>query len=783
MIVEDVLTHPYWLNFRDLTQKAGLRSCWSEPIISSEGLILGTFAIYHRDPRVADSKDIERIRVAADFARLAIERIRADQMLRERETRYRSLVTASAQIVWTTNAQGEVVDDLPTWRAYTGQSREEIKGWGWSNAVHPEDRERTAAAWSHAVEEQTLYDVEYRIRKNDGAYRLFVVRGVPVQEEDGTIREWVGTCTDITERRRSEQIMSTRLLLNDFAPSHSINELLQKALDEIELLTGSQIGFFHFMNADQHTLSLQSWSTATLQSMCKAEVKERHYDMEKAGVWADCARQRRPVIHNDYAALPHRKGLPDGHAPIIREMAVPVFRGDSIVAILGVGNKQQDYGAGDVEAVSLLADLTYDIIERKHAQKAIKEYAATLEVKVNERTSELKNAKDRLFAQKEKLRATLDNMLDCVITINDQGVVQSANLAVQKVLGYSSEELVGHNVAKLPPEPHRSNHHEYIARYLRTNDPHIIGIGREVEGQHKDGRLIPLELSISEFTVHGQRFFTGILRDISERKRFIVDLNQAKEAAEAANRAKSDFLANMSHELRTPLNAIIGFSDIMTTGLTGPLTDEQADFLNDIGSSGKHLLTLINDILDLSKVEAGKMELETSEFEVKELIERCLVMFKEKSLKHGIHVEYTVEDSLETIIADEMKLKQVIVNLLSNAFKFTPDGGSVRVGARRVLSLEPTPLSPSLSRGDMEGDFVEISVADNGPGISEADIPRLFQPFQQLETKLNTKKPGTGLGLNLCKKFVELHGGRIWIESEVGKGCRFLFVIPTLKSR
>jgi signal transduction histidine kinase/HAMP domain-containing protein len=255
--------------------------------------------------------------------------------------------------------------------------------------------------------------------------------------------------------------------------------------------------------------------------------------------------------------------------------------------------------------------------------------------------------------------------------------------------------------------------------------------------------------------------------------------------AEEANRAKSYFLANMSHELRTPLNAIMGFSQLMINGMTGILTEEQVDFLKDIDSSGKHLLTLINDILDLSKVEAGKMELDPTEFGIGDLIERCLVMFKENSVKQGVAVELDIDESLVRMVADETKLMQVMVNLLSNAFKYTPDRGRVCVTARRALPLEYgvygdqrgkaplfQPRYPELSY------YLEVRVRDTGPGIRVVDIPKLFQPFQQIETTLAEKRPGTGLGLNLCKKYIELQGGRIWVETELGKGSTFAFVIP-----
>jgi signal transduction histidine kinase/HAMP domain-containing protein len=233
--------------------------------------------------------------------------------------------------------------------------------------------------------------------------------------------------------------------------------------------------------------------------------------------------------------------------------------------------------------------------------------------------------------------------------------------------------------------------------------------------------------------------------------------------AEAATRAKSEFLANMSHELRTPLTAIMGFSEVLLREMPGNLNEKQKEYLQDIYQSGEHLLNLINEILDLSKIEAGKLELELERFGIEDLIEESLIFFKEKAMKHNIMVHKRLGEGIGELYADKRKVKQVLVNLLSNAFKFTPDGGTITVEVQKAVRE------------------VVFSVEDTGPGISEEDQKRLFRPFEQLQSPLTKKVKGTGLGLHLSKRLVELHGGRIWVKSELGKGSIFSFSIPEVK--
>jgi two-component system, NtrC family, sensor kinase len=245
-----------------------------------------------------------------------------------------------------------------------------------------------------------------------------------------------------------------------------------------------------------------------------------------------------------------------------------------------------------------------------------------------------------------------------------------------------------------------------------------------------------------------------------QNARLFREIEDKSRQIEAANRHKSEFLANMSHELRTPLNAIIGFSEVLQEKLFGELNEKQAEYTEDILSSGRHLLSLINEILDLSKVEAGRMELELATFDLPLAIDNARTFVRERAIRHGIAVDVKVDERLGEFVGDERKIKQILLNLLSNAVKFTPEGGRIGINARQ-------------SNG-----AVEISVTDTGIGISSEDQPRIFEEFRQVGSDYEHKSEGTGLGLTLAKKFVELHGGRIWVESQVGTGSKFTFTLP-----
>ena len=245
-----------------------------------------------------------------------------------------------------------------------------------------------------------------------------------------------------------------------------------------------------------------------------------------------------------------------------------------------------------------------------------------------------------------------------------------------------------------------------------------------------------------------------------QNARLFREIADKSRQLEAASRHKSEFLANMSHELRTPLNAILGFSEVLAERMFGEVNEKQAEYLQDILSSGRHLLSLINDILDLSKVEAGRLELELGRFHLPTALDNALTLVRERATRHGITLTQTVDPAVGDIVADERKVKQILLNLLSNAVKFTPEGG--RVG-----------LTATAADG-----AITIAVSDTGIGIAPEDQAAIFEEFRQVGREDARKQEGTGLGLTLAKKFVELHGGRIWVQSQVGQGSTFSFTLP-----
>jgi PAS domain S-box-containing protein len=386
----------------------------------------------------------------------------------------------------------------------------------------------------------------------------------------------------------------------------------------------------------------------------------------------------------------------------------------------------------------------------------------------------------RLRDQHYYTRSLVESSIDALMTTDPRGIMTDVNKQMEALTGCTRDELIGAPFKNYFTDAARAE--AAIKRVL--NEGKVTNY--ELTARARDGTLTVVSYNATTF--HDRdRVLQGVFaaaRDVTELKLFEQRLQQKNVELEEASRMKSEFLANMSHELRTPLNAIIGFSEVLGDGLIGNLSDQQKKFIGDIFSSGKHLLSLINDILDLSKVEAGKMMLDLESVQISSLFANSLSIIKEKAQARHINLTLDAPSELGSIRADGRKVKQIVYNLLSNAVKFSKDGGEVTLRATRVPRAEVGELpGPWIGRGFTLADngfaeFLEISVTDGGIGISPDGLEALFKPFSQIDSGLSRKFEGTGLGLAMIKLLAELHGGTLSVESAVGEGSRFTVWLP-----
>jgi PAS domain S-box-containing protein len=378
--------------------------------------------------------------------------------------------------------------------------------------------------------------------------------------------------------------------------------------------------------------------------------------------------------------------------------------------------------------------------------------------------TERNRAERELRASEARLSGILRISPEAVIVTDAAQNIKLFNEGAERIFGHTAAEAMGKPIDILIPSALREKHRKHVKRFQESGETsRFMSARQEISALAKGGVIFPAEASISKLELHGETVFTVLLHDITERKKAERMLLAAKETAESANRAKSEFLANMSHELRTPLNAILGFSEVIRSEVLGPVgVDRYVEYAEDIHRSGEHLLEIISDILDVATIDAGHASLDEEIVSVVELARSCLVLFRERAAAAGLDLAVEIPSDLPPIYCDARKMKQLIVNLLSNAVKFTEPGGHVSVAA---------------FIDDRSGDAV-IEVSDDGIGIPSEDIPRVMEPFTQIESPLTRQREGTGLGLPLVKKLIELHGGTIELESAHAKGTRAIVRVP-----
>lgn len=392
-------------------------------------------------------------------------------------------------------------------------------------------------------------------------------------------------------------------------------------------------------------------------------------------------------------------------------------------------------------------------------QALIEESHDLVEKEVQDRTAELRESEERLMESEMRTRAIVESAADGIITIDESGTILSFNPAAEQMFGFSAVDLVGKSIRLLMPDPYAQEHNRYLDRCRRAQG--MISFNQEVRGKRRDGVIFPMEIAVGEVRIGNRRMYTGIVRDITERKRTEEMLQRAKEAAEAAREAKSHFLANMSHEIRTPMTAILGYTDILRESAEfANAGDVTRNAVETIKRNGDHLLSIINDILDYSKIEARRLTVEKIPVSPTAIVEEVITMFRPAAAFKGLNLGVEFEGALpETIQTDPTRMRQILINLVGNAVKFTERGG-VRVVVR-------------LARAEAGRAFLRMDVTDTGMGISAGDMARLFSAFTQGDSSTTRRFGGTGLGLTISRHLAEMLGGGICVASRVGEGSIF----------
>jgi len=361
-----------------------------------------------------------------------------------------------------------------------------------------------------------------------------------------------------------------------------------------------------------------------------------------------------------------------------------------------------------------------------------------------------------------------DAMPDAMVIVDNEGRIIFVNKQTESMFGYRRDEMFSHPVEMLIPSRFHHAHQHHRSVYFSAPRVRPMGMGQALFGRHKDGHEFSVEISLSSLNWDGQQMAFAAVRDVTDRKALEDQLHLKNEALEmqnkeiqAAMKMKSDFLANMSHELRTPLNGIIGFAELMHSGMVGKITDEHKEYLNDILKSAQHLLHLINDVLDLAKIESGKIEFHPLVINVETLVKEVCNVMRAMIIKKKIEIKLVVDPTIKEIVNDPSRLKQILYNYLSNAVKFSYENNIVEIT-----------VAPE-GKG-----YFKLSVKDNGIGISESDQQLIFTEFQQLDAGASKKFQGTGLGLALTRRIVEAQNGSVGVSSKPGEGCTFFAILP-----
>ena len=686
------------------------------------------------------------------------ERKRAQEALQEGEERFRALVDASAQIVWTTDAEGAVVEDSPSWRAFTGQTYEQWEGWGWLDAFHPEDRERVAALWRKAVEEKTPLNTEYRIHHVSGEWRWTAVRAVPLLAPDGSIRGWVGMNTDITEAKRAE-------------------EARREAAERFRFLAESmpQKIFTARPNGDVDYFNRQ-WTEFTGLSF--EEIRDWGWTqfIHPDDVEENVRRWRHSVETGEPFQFEHRFRRADGvyRWHLSRAHAMRDAEGR---VLMWIGSNTEIDDVKRTEA---------ELREQTEVVETINRVGQTLSAEldlhkvvqaVTDAATELTGARFGSFFYNVINEQGGSYMLYTLSGVPAEAFAHFPMPRATDLFGptFRGEGVVRIDDVKLDPRYGKNSPYygmpeghlpvtSYLAVPVISRSGEVLGglfFGHTEAGvfTERDERIVTGLAAQAAVAMDNARLFELVQRERAQAEAVAQENARLYEEAERANRLKDEFLATVSHELRTPLTAIIGWSAMLRTNKLDASTSASA--LETIERNAKAQSQLIEDLMDVSRIITGKLRLDVQAVELAPVVEAAIVSLRPAADARGIKLRAVLDPHAGPVSGDPTRLQQVAWNLLSNAIKFTPKGGRVEVRLERIDS------------------HVELVVSDTGQGIKPEFLPYVFDRFRQADGTTTRAHGGLGLGLAIVRHLVELHGGTVRVGSRGdGHGATFTVVLP-----
>ncbi|MEW5957075.1 MAG: PAS domain S-box protein [Chloroflexota bacterium] len=717
------------------------------------------------------------------------DRKRAEQALQASETRFRTLATHAPVGILETDAQGEGVFVNQHWCDLTGMTVAESLGPGWTKALQPDDRGSVFAEWITAAQAGRASAREYRLQTPAG--KVFWVSGkaIVLRDEAGEITGYLGTIIDITESKQMREQLAQDavqlMLINDVSNQIAAVLDLDQVLDRAASLVQEIFGYHHV------ALFLLDNDIARLKAIAGSYTDyfpANHTQELDRGIIGWVATHGERIVANDIGQDVRYISKIADDTVTRAELCLPIKIAGQTIGVL------------DIQSPRLNAFSENDIIsmETLVAQIAVAIENARLYQAVQLELTERKQAEQALAQERNLLRTLIDHIPDPIYVKDIESRFLLNNQAHVHILGYQrQEEIYSKTDFDVFPSEFAAKYYGDEQELVRSGQPLINHEEMAIDSQGRELYLltskIPLQDNDGKITG-----FVGISRDITGLKRVQDELRQAKEAAEAADRAKSAFLANMSHEIRTPLNAIIGMTSLL---LDTPLAQDQREFAETVRISGDTLLALINDILDFSKIEAGKLELEEQPFDLRQSIEQALDLVAVKASEKKLELAYLVDDHTPgAIVGDVVRLRQILVNLLSNAVKFT-EAGEVIVAVTSVKcqvsgvgcqvsgvkcqvpgnSANVTLDTGTLATGTPDTYELHFAVHDTGLGIPPERMDRLFKAFSQVDASTTRKYGGTGLGLAISNRLCQLMGGKMWVESKgiPGQGSTFHFTIRT----